>query len=64
MSIGCGMGLGPTSVAALNQQIGGGGDALSTSLLIVLLVSGFATLACSLLLRRLLAKRGLSSSNA
>jgi hypothetical protein len=64
MSIGCGLGLGPTSVAALNQQIGGGGDALSTSLLIVLLVAGTATLACSWLLRRLLAKRGLSSSDA
>jgi hypothetical protein len=64
MSIGCGLGLGPTSVAALNQQIGGGGDALSTSLLIVLLVAGTDTVACSWLLRRLLAKRGLSSSDA
>jgi MFS family permease len=64
VSIGFGLGLGPTSVAALNQQMGGGGDALSTSLLIVLLVSGVATLACSWLLRRRLAKRGLSSSDA
>jgi hypothetical protein len=40
MSIGFGMGLGPTSVAALNQQLGGVGQALSTSLLVVLLVSG------------------------
>jgi MFS family permease len=64
MSIGCGLGLGPTSVAALNQQIGGGGDALSTSLLIVLLVAGTGTLACSWLLRRRLARRGLSSGEA
>jgi MFS family permease len=64
VSIGFGLGLGPTSVAALNQQMGGGGDALSTSLLIVLLISGVATLACSWLLRRRLAKRGLSSSDA
>jgi heme/copper-type cytochrome/quinol oxidase subunit 2 len=64
MSIGCGLGLGPTSVAALNQQIGGGSDALSTSLLIVLLVAGTGTLACSWLLRRRLARRGLSSGNA
>jgi MFS family permease len=64
MSIGCGLGLGPTSVAALNQQIGGGGDALSTSLLIVLLVAGAATLTCSWLLRRRLARRGLSSADA
>ncbi|MCE2659858.1 MAG: MFS transporter [Rubrivivax sp.] len=64
MSIGFGLGLGPTSVAALNQQIGGGGDALSTSLLIVLLVAGFATLVCAGWLRRRLARQGLASSNA
>ena len=58
MSIGFGMGLGPTSVAALNQQIGGGGDALATSLLIVLLAAGFATLGCAWVLRRRLARQG------
>ncbi len=57
MSIGFGMGLGPTSVAALNQQIGGGGDALSTSLLIVLLAAGFATLGFAWVLRRRLARQ-------
>jgi MFS family permease len=56
MSIGFGMGLGPTSVAALNQQLGGVGQALSTSLLVVLLVSGSATLAFAWLLRRRLAR--------
>lgn len=56
MSIGFGMGLGPTSVAALNQQLGGVGQALSTSLLVVLLVSGSATLALAWLLRRRLAR--------
>jgi MFS family permease len=56
MSIGFGLGLGPTSVAALNQQIGGGGDALSASLLIVLLGAGLATLTCAWLLRRRLAR--------
>ena len=60
MSIGFGMGLGPTSVAALNQQIGGGGDALSSSLLIVLLAAGVATLACAWVLRRRLARQGLA----
>jgi hypothetical protein len=64
MSIGFGLGLGPTSVAALNQQIGGGGDALSTSLLIVLLAAGSATLACAWVLRRRLARRGLSPGHA
>jgi hypothetical protein len=43
-------------VAALNQQIGGGGDALSASLLIVLLGAGLATLTCAWLLRRRLAR--------
>jgi predicted MFS family arabinose efflux permease len=56
MSIGFGMGFGPTSVAALNQQLGGVGQALSTSLLVVLLVSGSATLAFAWLLRRRLAR--------
>jgi hypothetical protein len=56
LSIGFGMGLGPTSVAALNQQLGGVGDALSTSLLLVLLVSGVATLGSAVLLRRRLAR--------
>jgi MFS family permease len=56
LSIGFGLGLGPTSVAALNQQIGGGADALSASLLIVLLSAGWATLACAWLLRRRLAR--------
>jgi hypothetical protein len=64
MSIGFGLGLGPTSVAALNQQIGGGGDALSSSLLIVLLAAGSATLTCAWLLRRRLALRGLSPGDA
>lgn len=59
ISIGFGLGLGPTSVAALNQQIGGG-NALSTSLLIVLLAAGAATLACAWLLRRRLARQGLA----
>lgn len=58
VSIGFGLGLGPTSVAALNQQIGVGGDALSTSLLIVLLATGSATLGCAWLLRRRLARQG------
>jgi hypothetical protein len=58
VSIGFGLGLGPTSVAALNQQIGGGGDALSASLLIVLLAAGSATLGCAWLLRRRLARNG------
>ena len=57
MSIGFGMGLGPTSVAALNQQLGGVGQALSTSLLVVLLVSGVATLGSAVLLRRRLARQ-------
>lgn len=61
MSIGFGLGLGPTSVAALNQQMGGGGDALSNSLLLVLLAAGAATLACAWVLRRRLARRGLSA---
>jgi hypothetical protein len=43
-------------VAALNQQLGGVGQALSTSLLVVLLVSGSATLAFAWLLRRRLAR--------
>jgi hypothetical protein len=51
------MGLGPTSVAALNQQLGGVGQALSTSLLVVLLVSGVATLGSAVLLRRRLARQ-------
>jgi ABC-type tungstate transport system substrate-binding protein len=52
MSIGFGMGFGPTSVAALNQQIGKGADALSVSLLTVLLAAGVATVLCAALLRR------------
>ncbi len=64
MSIGFGLGLGPTSVAALNQQIGGGGDALSSSLLIVLLTAGSVTLGCAALLRRRLSRQGLPPSRA
>lgn len=52
MSIGFGMGFGPTSVAALNQQIGKGADALSASLLIVLLAAGTSTVLCAVMLRR------------
>ena len=55
LSIGFGMGLGPTSVAAISERIGGPG-ALSVSLLAVLLASGTATLACAWLLRRRLAQ--------
>ena len=38
-SIGLGMGLGPTSVAWLNQSIGQGQDALASSLIVVLCIS-------------------------
>jgi len=50
-SIGFGLGFGPTSVAALNQALGRGQDALGMSLLIVLLAAGTLTFGSAALLR-------------
>ena len=52
LSIGLGLGFGPTAVAALNNQIGGGENALGPSLLIALVSMGVLTLLFSTVLER------------
>lgn len=56
LSIGVGLGFGPTSVALLNETIGRGGDALATSLIVVLTTMGAATFALAAGLRTRLSR--------
>jgi predicted MFS family arabinose efflux permease len=52
LSIGIGLGFGPTSVAFLNQSIGRGENALSLSILIILVTMALTTFAVSSLLKQ------------
>lgn len=57
LSIGLGFGFGPTIVATLNERIGAGENALTASLLIVLIGLGAATFVLSTLLRHRIGRK-------